>query len=139
MLKKVTVFAILIALVLASFPTLGVSASGVVDTKLEKKWEQLVTNFNNQNFNHLRVHKLIDNWYKTHKNAPTSDKTEIQKHLAICNTAIESAMVMVANHSGFDRDGKVIDRDLARQSVKDLAYYLQQHAGSARNLKGHIQ
>ena len=37
MLKKVTVFAILIALVLASFPSLGVSASGVVDTKLEKK------------------------------------------------------------------------------------------------------
>ena len=138
MLKKVTVFAILIALVLASFP-MTVSASGVVDTKLEKKWDQLVTNFDNQNFNHGRIHKLVDKWFKSHESAKAPEKAEINRHLAICNTAIESAMTIVTNHAGFDQDGKVIDRDLASKSVKDLKYYLQQHAGSVRQLKGYMQ
>ena len=139
MLRKVTVWAILIALLLASFPTIGVAASGVVDTRLEKRWDKLVTNFNTQNFNHGRVHKLVENWLKTNENAAAYDTAEVQKHLTICNTAIESAQMIVMNHAGFDKDGKVIDRDLATKSIKDLNYYLQQHAGSVRNLKGHMR
>lgn len=137
MLRKVTVFAILIALVLAAFPNVGVSAKGVVNTQLERKWDQLVTNFNNQNFNHGRMHKLVDNWLKTDKTAKAAERAEVQKHLAVCSAAIEAAAVIVANHAGFDSAGKIIDRDLARKSIKDLAYYLQQHAGSVRNLKEH--
>lgn len=121
MLRKIPVFAILIALVLASFPTFGISAKGVINTQLERKWDQSVTNFNNQNFNHGRIHKLVDNRLSTNNIARASEKAKVQKHLSIYSSAIESAAVIVANHAGYDRDGKVIDRD--------LAYCLQMHAG----------
>jgi len=137
-LFKATVFAILIALVLASLPTVSVVAAGN-KPGLEKKWDQLVTNFNTQNTNHNGVHKWVDHWLKTHKKASVSEKAEIQKHLNICNSAILAAQAIVSQHAGFDANGKVVDRAQAIKSIKDLGYYLRQHAGSVKNLKVHME
>jgi hypothetical protein len=135
-LAKGTIFAILIALVLSSFPTASVLARGNT-TNLEKKWDQLVTTFNRQSMTHNSVHKWVDNWLKTHKNA--SERAEVRKHLSICNSAIASAQEVVWSRAGFNADGKVIDKALARKSIKDLSYYLRQHAGSVKNLQEHIK
>ena len=136
-LAKATVVAVLIALLFASFPTTSVVAKGNKEG-LERKWSQLVDNFNRQSTNHSSAHKWVDHWLKTNKNASVSDKEEVQKHLAICNSALLSAGSIVVKHAGFDAKGKVIDRAAAIKSIKDLTYYLRQHAGSIKNLNGHI-
>ena len=136
LLTKGTIIALLLALVLSSFPTAVALAKG--DTQLEKKWDQLVTNYNRQSVHHTSAHKWVENWLKTNKKATSSEKAEVRKHLSICNSAISSAGAIVARHAGFDADGTVIDKGLARESVKDLANYLRQHAGSIKNLREHI-
>ena len=135
--SKAAVFAILIALVLSALPMTSVVAKGNNEA-LEKKWDQLVTNFNTQSSNHNGVHKWVDYWFKTHKKASVSDKAEVQKHLAICNSAILSAGAIVAKHAGFDAKGNVIERASALKSIDNLSYFLRQHAGSVKNLKEHI-
>ena len=137
MFRKITIFAVLIALVVSALPTVGVYAKGTGN--LEKKWGQLITNFNKQNQNHLSAHKIIENGLKTHKNTSASDKADIERHLAICNSALSSASAIVYRHAGFDASGDVIDRGMAVKSIKDLTFYLQQHAGSVRNLKTHVK
>src|SRR5687768_13906148 len=132
-LAKGTILAILIALVLSSFPTTSVFA-GSNTKNLEDKWDQLVTNFNRQSLTHNGAHKWVENWLKTHKNASTSEKAEVSKHLSACNSALMSAQVIVSSRAGFDAKGKVIDRALAIKSIKDLAYYLRQHSGSVKNI-----
>jgi hypothetical protein len=134
---KCTIFAILIALVLSSFPISNVLAKGN-NQNLENKWSQLVTNYNRQSINHKSAHNWVDHWLMTSKNATASDKAEVRKHLVICNSAIASAGTVVAQHAGFDMNGKVIDKSLARKSIKDLTYYLRQHAGSIKNLHEHV-
>jgi hypothetical protein len=136
--SKATTFAILIALVLASLPMTSVVAKGNNEV-LEKKWDQLVTNFNTQSSNHNGVHKWVDHWLKTHKKASISDKAEVQKHLTICNSAILSAGAIVSKHAGFDAKGNVIERASALKSIDNLSYFLRQHAGSVKNLKEHIK
>ena len=89
--SKATVFAILIALLFASFPTTSVIAKGT-NQGLEKKWSQLVDNYTRQNSNHNSAHRWVDHWLKTKKNASVSEKNEIQKHLNICNSAIVAAI-----------------------------------------------
>lgn len=139
MFRKIAVFALLLAVVLASFPANSALAAGPTTEKLEKKWDQLLQSYENQSFAHQSVHHWVENWLKTHKDAKTADKAEVQKHLDICNSALESAKIVVTNHAGFDKSGKVIDRAIAIKTINTLANYLQQHAGSVRNLKGHVQ
>jgi hypothetical protein len=134
---KAIVFATLIALVLASLPMASVTAKGT-SQGLEDKWSQLVDNYNRQSSNHNSVHKWVDHWLKTHKKAVTSEEAEVQKHLSICNSAIMSAGAIVSKHAGFDTKGKVIDRAAAIKSIKDLSFYLRQHAGSIKNLEAHM-
>lgn len=135
--SKAIVVALLITLVLASFPTSGVVAKGT-NQGLEDKWSQLVDNYTRQSINHASAHKWVDHWLKTNKPATTSDKNEIQKHLSICNSALMSAGAIVAQHAGFDAQGNVIDRGAAIKSIKNLSYYLRQHAGSLKNLEEHL-
>ena len=135
--SKAITFAILIALVLASFPMTSVVAKGNNEL-LEKKWDQLVTNFNTQSSNHIGAHKWVDHWLTTHKKASVSDKAEVQKHLAICNSAILSAGTIVSKHAGFDAKGNIIDKASAIKSIDRLSYFLRQHAGSVKNLNEHI-
>ena len=136
-LTKATVVALLIALLFASFPTASVLAKGDKN-KLEDKWSQLVDNYTRQSSNHNGVHRWVDHWMDTHKKADASEKNTIHKHLTICNSAIASAGSIVAKHAGFDANGKVIDRGTAIKSIRDLSYYLRQHAGSVKNLQGHL-
>ena len=137
LLTKGTIVALLLALVLSSFPTTDVFAKGDRQN-LEKKWDQLVTNYNRQSNVHNSMHKWVDHWLKAEKKASLADKVEVRKHLSICNSAISAAGSVVAIHAGFDGSGEVIDAGLARNSIKDLANYLRQHAGSIKNLKEHI-
>jgi hypothetical protein len=137
LLARCTIVIMLVAVVLASFPTANVLAKGN-NQNLEDKWDQLVTNYSRQSTHHNSVHKWIDHWFMTQKKTSLSDKNEIRKHLSICNSAIASAGSIVAIHAGFDASGNVIDRGAARKSIKDLAYYLRQHAGSVKNLIEHL-
>lgn len=137
LLTKCTILAVLIALVLSSFPTVNVLAKGNTQN-LENKWDQLVTNYNRQSIHHNSAHNAVDHWFNTYKKASLSEKDEVRKHLSICNGAITSAGSVVAQHAGFDVNGKVIDKALARKSIKDLGYYLQKHAGSIKNLNEHL-
>ncbi len=134
---KAISFAVLIALVLASLPTVSVVAKGNTQG-LEAKWSQLVDNYTRQSSNHESAHRWVDHWLKTHRKASLSEKNEIQKHLNICNSAIIAAGSIVSKHAGFDAKGNVIDRGAARKSIKDLSYYLRQHVGSIKNLQGHL-
>ena len=134
---KATVFAVVIALLLASFPTTRVVAKGN-NQGLENKWSQLVDNYTRQSINHTSAHKWVDHWLKTNKKSTLSEKEEVQKHLAICNSALGAAGSVVSKHAGFDAKGHVIDRAAAIQSIKDLSYYLRQHVGSIQNLEGHL-
>ena len=137
-LGKATVFAILIALLFASFPTTSVIAKGD-KPGLENKWSQLVDNYTRQNSTHTSAHKWVDHWLVTHKKASVSDRDEVLKHLTICNSALMAAGTIVAKHAGFDAKGKVVDRAAAIKSIKDLSYYLRQHIGSINNLEGHLK
>lgn len=135
-LSKATTVAILIALILASFPMTNVAAKGNTE-RLEQKWDQLVTNFYQQKSNHDSAHNWVDHWMMADKGS-SSAKAEVSKHLSICNSAIIAAENIVAQHSGFDAKGKVTDKAAANKSIKDLSYYLQRHAGSIRSLDKHI-
>ena len=134
--SKIMLFALLIALVSASFTTSNVAAKKN-NRELEDKWSQLVDNYNRQSINHTSAHNWVDHWMKT--NNSDSDEIELQKHMCTCNSALSAAGAIVAKHAGFDAKGNVVDRGAAIQSIKDLSYYLAQHAGSIRNLEGHLK
>jgi hypothetical protein len=134
---KATVFAILIALLVASFPVTSVMAKGN-NQGLEDKWSELVDNYYRQTSNHNSAHKSADHWLKTHKKASDATQADVERHLAICNSSIMAAGAVVSKHAGFDTKGEVIDRGAAVKSIKDLSYYLRQHAGSIKNLNEHI-
>ena len=134
-IPRIIASALLMALVLASLPMSSVVAKGTTES-LENKWDQLVSNYNTQSTNHSSVHKWVDHWLLTNKSA--SDKAEVLKHLRICNSAILAAGAIVSKHSGFDAEGKVVDRSAALKSIKDLGFFLRQHAGSVKNLSEHI-
>ena len=135
-LAKCTIISILLALVVSSFPTTSVFARN--NTNLENKWDQLVTNYNNQTVKHNGAHQAVDHWLAINKHASASEKAELRKHLSICNYAIHAAGLIVANHAGFDAKGNLVDRKAAIKSIKDLSYYLQQHTGSVKNLREHV-
>jgi len=137
MFRKATVVMILITLALASFPTASVLAKGVQTEKLEAKWDQLVTNYERQSLTHNSVHNWADQ-ILLDKDASASKKEDVAWHLNICNSALASAATVVGKHAGFDGNGKVIDRALAIKSIRDLSFYLRQHAGSVKNLREHL-
>ncbi|MEW6084563.1 MAG: hypothetical protein AB1607_08210 [Chloroflexota bacterium] len=137
MLRKLTVIAILIALVISAFPTAGVLAAGKTDKELEKKWEQLVDNFNRQEMNHVKVHKWADAWLAN--NTAAKDRTEVERHLSVCDSALVTAQAIVARHAGFNAKGKVTNINLAYKSIKDLGNALRMHAGSVKNIIEHVK
>jgi hypothetical protein len=135
--SKATIVAVLIALLFASIPATGVVAKGNKES-LEDKWSQLVSNFNRQTTNHASIHKAVDHWLATSKEATGSEKTKVDRHLAQCNSAIMSAGAIVSKHAGFDTKGKLIERASAIKSIDKLSYYLRQHAASIKNLSEHV-
>ena len=84
MFKKVFVFGILIALVLASFPTLGVLAKDQGQReKLEAKWDAYVTQFNKIAKLHGKVDFRSEDWLKNHKDATARNKIQLDNALMV--------------------------------------------------------
>lgn len=137
MLRKVTALALLIAVVMATFPTISVFAKSPVYDQLEKKWEELGNGYKTQMINHQKIHKNVDNYLATHKKATTAQKNELEKHLAICNSSLDQAKAIIDKHAGFDAKGKVTDLVLAKKTVSQLAELLVRHAASVKNIKEH--
>jgi hypothetical protein len=135
--SKATIVAILIALMFAFIPATGAVAKGTTQS-LENKWSQLVENYNRQTTNHASIHKSVDHWLTTSKEATGSEKAKVEKHLAQCNSAILSAGTIVSKHAGFDATGKLIERASAIKSIDKLSLYLRQHAASIKNLNEHV-
>ena len=138
-LWKATAIAVVLALVLATLPTVTVFATNESNKNIETRWENAVKAFDRQAMNHKAAHNLADNWLKSHKNAKASEKAEVERHLATCNSAVYAGQQVVSLHSGFDASGKVIDRAQAIQSIKMLTRYVQQHAASVKNIKEHLR
>jgi hypothetical protein len=137
MLRKVAVLALLIAVVMATFPTTGVFAKSPVYDQLENKWEELGKGYTTQMINHGKIHKMVDNYLATHKKATTAQKNELEKHLTICNSSLDQAKAIIEKRAGFDAKGKVTDLALAKKTVTQLAELLTRHAGSVKNIKEH--
>ena len=135
--SKLISIAVLMALLLASFSTIGVVAKGNT-SGLESKWDQLVGNYNRQIVAHNSAHHWAEAWLMDNKDATSSSKAKIQKHLDICNSALAGATAIVMKHEGFDSKGKVVDKAAAQKSVKDLNLLLLKHAASIKNLSAHV-
>jgi len=129
--------AVMIALLIASFSTASVVAKGN-NQGLESKWDQLVDNYNRQRTKHESVHNWVDHWLDSNRDASDAKKEEVMRHLVVCNSSIVSAGSIVSTHAGFDSNGKVVDKGLAKKSIQNLARFLRQHAGSVKNLNEHV-
>lgn len=135
---KATAIAVVIALVLATLPTVSVFAANESNKNIEKRWDAAVSAFDRQVMAHHSAHKIAENFLATvNKAVKASEKAEVERHLAVCNTTLYSAQAVVTAHRGFDANGKVMDRALAIASIKLLNKYVQQHAASIKNIKEH--
>jgi hypothetical protein len=129
--------AILMALMLAAFP--ATSAIAITnDQGLATKWDQLVSSYNRQSITHNSAHHWAEVWLMKNKDASAADKTEIQRHLNICNSALATATAVVTKHEGFNAKGEVVDKAAAKNSIQKLNQALLLHAASIRHLKGHV-
>lgn len=135
MLRKLTVMAILFALLISAFPTAGVLAAGPTNKELEKKWDGLLLKYDQQTMNHQKAHKWVEAWLVKDTKATAKEKAEVEKYLFVCNTALDSATVIVNRHAGFDLNGKVINKNLAFKSIRDLSNALNLHAVSVRKIQ----
>lgn len=139
MFKKMFVFAIIAALVLAALPTTGVFASSGRKADLESKWEELNNILTTQSFQHTKVENMDKNWHKKIEGkTSTSDQGIYYRNMSKCDSAFMAAQNIAWLHAGFDKNGKVIDTGLASKSVKNLNWYLQQHAAALRQLNNFV-
>lgn len=124
LLQKMFMALLLIALVLASFPApRAFAASGdaqdqaVIDA-LQAVWSRKIENVRAQSFFYDRV-RLYPADFKDPDNLARAHDL-----LNRYGFALRRAETIIANRAGFDARGRVINLNLADQSVKDLAYYL---------------
>jgi len=132
---RVISLAVLITLLLASFPTAVAAAKGN-NRGLEAKWAKLVILYKRQSQIHNSAPRWVAQWMSNHGKAPAPKKAELQKDLATSNAAWAPVPSMIVSHNGFDAQGNVVDKAAARQSVKDLSRALQRYNASIKNLKG---
>jgi hypothetical protein len=135
---RVISFAVLITLLLASFPT-AVAAAKANNRGLEAKWAKLVDLYKRQSQIHNSAPRWVAQWMSDHRRAPARKKAELQKDLAISNAAWAPVPSIVIRHNGFDAQGNVVDKAAARQSVKDLSKALQRYNASIKNLKAFLR
>ena len=131
---KVISFAVLISLLLSSLPTAVVAAQDN-NRGLEAKWAKLMETYNRQLIIHNSVPHQVAHWMSDFRRAPKSKKAEIQKDLDISNVRWVPVASIVMKHTGFDTQGKVINKAAAQQSIKDLSKALQRYKTSIKNLK----
>jgi hypothetical protein len=135
---RVISFAVLIALLLASFPTAVAAAKGN-NRGVEAKWAKLMDIYHRQSTTHNSAPRWVAHWMSDHSKAPARKKAELQKDLALSNAAWAPVPSIVVSHNGFDAQGNVVDKAAARQSVKDLSRALQRYNASIRNLKAFLR
>jgi hypothetical protein len=131
---RVISLAVLVTLLLASFPT-AVAAAKDNNRGLEAKWAKLVVLYKRQSQIHNSAPRWVE-WTTNNSTASKSKKAELQKDLAISNAAWASVPSIVMSHNGFDAQGNVVNKAAARQSVKDLSRALQRYNASIKKLKG---
>jgi hypothetical protein len=137
---KTTAIAVVIALVLATLPTVSVFAANETNKKIEDRWDAAVSAYERQAMFHKAAHNMAENFLATVKTGvKASEKAEVERHLATCNTALYAAQAVVSAHQGFDSAGKVIDRAQAIKSIKLLTKYVHQHAAAVKNIKEHVR
>ena len=130
---RVISFAVLITLLLASFPT-AVAAAKDNNRGLEAKWAKLVDLYKRQSQIHNSAPRWVE-WTTNNSKTSKSKKADLQKDLAISNAAWASVPSIVMRHNGFDAQGNVVDKAAAQQSVKDLSRALQRYTKAIKNLK----
>ena len=135
---RVISFAVLITLLLASFPT-AVAAAKDNNRGLETKWAKLIDIYHRQSITHNSAPRWVAQWMSDHGKAPARKKAELQKDLALSNAAWAPVPSIVITHNGFDAQGNVVDKAAARQSVKDLSKALQRYNASIKNLKAFLR
>ena len=131
---RVLSFAVLIALLLASFPT-AATAAPTNESGLEGKWAKLVNIYNRQSIIHNNAPNWVNQWLADNPKAPKSKKAELQASLVKSNAAWAPLPFIVARHNGFDAEGNVVDKAAAQQSVKDLSKALQRYTAAMKNLR----
>jgi hypothetical protein len=135
---RVISLAVLITLLLASFPT-AVAAAKDNNRGLEAKWAKLIDSYNRQSIFHNSAPRWVAQWLSDHRKAPARQKAEIQKDLVRSNEAWAAVPSIVMRHNGFDGQGHVVDKAAARQSVKDLSKALQRYNASLKKLKAFLR
>lgn len=127
MFKKVFAFGILIALVLASFPTLGVLAGGPGPSvvKMEADWDKYVTAVDKIAFTHSKADFIAEEWLGDHKDASARNKTALQNALTGYHQNLDAAKAIIQKHDGFDAKGNVIEVAAASKSLKHLGQHLE--------------
>ena len=131
--RRVMSFALLLALLLASFPTtVGVAKSN--NPGLERKWTKLVGLYRRQAQIHYSAARWVE-WVINNAETSKSKKAELQKALTTSNAAWGPVPAIALRHSGFDANGNIVDKAAARQSVKDLSKALQRHNAAVKRLK----
>jgi hypothetical protein len=131
---RVISLAVLMALLLACFPT-APAAAKENNRGLEAKWAKLVVLYKRQSQIHNSAPRWVE-WTINNSKAAKSKKAELQEDLAISNAAWASVPSIVVSHNGFDGQGNVVDKAAARQSVKDLSGALQRYTATIKRLKG---
>ncbi len=139
--KKTILVALIAALALAAFPLTGVSASGETDTqppaqgtaisneRLERIWARMNRRY--ERFGRFldksdvlveKANRMIERLKEAGE--PTA---ELEAALEAFEEAVkqvhpiyESCKGIINSHKGFDPDGKVIDADQAKETLKDL-------------------
>ena len=130
---RVISLAVLITLLLASFPT-TVAAAKDNNRGLEAKWAKLMDVYDRQSVIHNSAPRWVAQCLSDHKKISARKKAEIEKDLARSNAAWAPVPSIVVRHNGFDVEENVIDRAAARQSLKDLSRALQRYKASLKKL-----
>lgn len=132
-LSRSMIFVPIMVMLLVSISVTTVFAQGSVpgsnirssDSGLESKWKREVNTLQRYKFLDNQIPKWINVWRKAH---PLSRLSRAKKNMYAneANLAVRQAEILVANHPGFDANGKVINKVQAAQSVRSLAIYLQE-------------
>jgi hypothetical protein len=123
MLQKVTVFAVLIALILALFPTSGALAgTGLQANQLEQQWDKYVQNVEKMAVAHDKIDAKANKWLTQKKHSQF--KTQIANHLSVYHSNLDAANAIINTHDGFDSNGKITKLSVANETVNHLGFHL---------------
>jgi uncharacterized coiled-coil DUF342 family protein len=144
--KKTILFALVVALVLAAMPFVSASAMGEMDPstppagevsneKLEQVWARQLRTYERIGRGYDRLDQFTTRAQNLIDKAEANDKdvSDLQAALDTFEAAAkdahpiyESIKGLVNSHQGFDENGKVTDREKARETVQAMHDKLQE-------------